>query len=167
MKPALRVFEGNIATLRDDVVVNAANDQLWMGAGVAGALKRAAGDGIEREAMAKGPIAIGSAIYTSGWSLPCRWVVHAAVMGQDLETSSTIIGQATGASLAVAERLGATSIAFPAFGTGVGGFDLDECARIMVNVVAEHDGSIARAVFAAFDARAAKAFISAIREVRR
>jgi O-acetyl-ADP-ribose deacetylase (regulator of RNase III) len=128
----LEVVEGDIAALAVDAIANAANDRLWMGAGVAGAIKRAGGDEIEREAIAKGPIPVGDAVPTGAGRLPMRWVIHAAVMGQDLVTSADAIRRATRRTLEVAEELGAESLALPAFGTGVGGFPLDECARIMV-----------------------------------
>src|SRR5437764_9372930 len=126
------VVDGDIAALAVDAIANAANDHLWMGAGVAGAIKRAGGAEIEREAVAKGPVAVGEAVATYAGRLPARWVIHAAVMGQDLVTSEDAIRRATRGALRVADELGAESLALPAFGTGVGGFPLDECARIMV-----------------------------------
>ena len=120
----LEVVEGDIAALDVDAVANAANDRLWMGAGVAGALKRAGGEEIEREAVAKGPIALGDAVATGAGRLPARWVIHAAVMGQDLRTSAEAIESATHRALEVADEIGAESLALPAFGTGVGGFPL-------------------------------------------
>src|ERR687888_1308109 len=131
----LEVVDGDIASLEVDAIANAANDHLWMGAGVAGAIKRAGGDEIEREAVAKGPIAVGDAVATGAGRLPARWVIHAAVMGQDLVTSADAIRRATRRTLQVADELGAASAALPAFGTGVGGFGLEECARLMVCAV--------------------------------
>src|SRR6185312_5498916 len=113
----LEVRDGDIAAVEADAVANAANDQLWMGAGVAGALKRAGGDEIEHEAMAQGPIALGTAVATGAGRLPARWVIHAAVMGQDLRTSADAIETATRRALEVADELGAESLALPAFGT--------------------------------------------------
>ena len=159
MKPELEVVEGDIAALAVDAVANAANDRLWMGAGVAGALKRAGGDEIEREAVAKGPIAVGDAVATGAGRLPARWVIHAAVMGQDLVTSAEAIRSATCRTLQVADELGAESVALPALGTGVGGFPLDECARIMVAEAAAYDGrSVRRVVFAVYGKAAREAF---------
>ena len=129
----LEVVEGDIAALAVDAIANAANDHLWMGAGVAGAIKRAGGEEIEREAVAKGPIAIGDAVATGAGRLAARWVIHAAVMGQDLRTSADAIARATRRTLEVADELEAESLALPAFGTGVGGFPLDECAQLMVD----------------------------------
>src|SRR5919197_5940657 len=114
----LRVVQQDIATLDVDAAVNAANDQLWMGAGVAGALKRVGGEEIEREAMAKGPIAVGDAVVTGAGRLRARHVIHAAVMGQDLRTNADAIRRATRAALARAEEIGARTVAMPAFGTG-------------------------------------------------
>jgi len=159
----LEVVEGDIAALDVDGVANAANDHLWMGAGVAGALKRAGGDEIEREAVAKGPIPVGTAVATGAGRLPARWVIHGAVMGQDLRTSADLIERTTAACLRLADELGCESLGLPAFGTGVGGFPLEECARIMVGVTREHDpGTLRRVVFAVFGADAAAAFTAAL-----
>jgi len=128
----LEVREGDIAEVEADAIANAANDHLWMGAGVAGALKRAGGDEIEHEAMAQGPIELGTAVATTAGRLHARYVVHGAVMGQDLRTNAELVRRTTRSCLDVADELGCRSLALPAFGTGVGGFPLDECARIMV-----------------------------------
>jgi O-acetyl-ADP-ribose deacetylase (regulator of RNase III) len=161
----LEVVEGNIAALAVDAVANAANDHLWMGAGVAGALKRAGGDEIEREAIAKGPIAVGSAVATGAGKLTARWVIHGAVMGQDLRTNAELVDKTTRSVLDVADELGVESLALPAFGTGVGGFPLDECARVMVGAVRAHEPrSLQRVVFAVFDDDARRAFEAAVRE---
>ena len=159
----LDVVEGDIAALAVDAVANAANDRLWMGAGVAGALKRTGGDEIEREAVAKGPIALGDAVATGAGRLPARWVIHAAVMGQDLRTSAEAIESATRRTLEVADELGAESLALPAFGTGVGGFPLDECARLMVAAVHAHEPrTLRRVVFAVYGPEAEAAFRNAL-----
>jgi len=129
------IADGDIAAERTDAVVNAANTQLWMGAGVAGALKARGGVEIEREAMAKGPVQPGECVVTSGGRLAARYVIHAAVMAQDLRTSAAYIQTATANAVQAADAKGLTSIALPAFGTGVGGFPLDECARLMIGAV--------------------------------
>jgi O-acetyl-ADP-ribose deacetylase len=148
----LEVVDGDIAALRVDAVANAANNHLWMGAGVAGALKLAGGDEIEREAVATG----------SG-RLPATWVIHGAVMGQDLRTNAQLVEQTTLTVLRVADELGAESLALPAFGTGVGGFPLDECARLMVGAVRSHDArTLQRVVFAVFGEDARRAFEGAL-----
>jgi O-acetyl-ADP-ribose deacetylase (regulator of RNase III) len=163
MKPALEVVEGDIAALSVDAIANAANDRLWMGAGVAGAIKRAGGEEIEREAVAKGPIAVGDAVATGAGRLLARWVIHAAVMGQDLVTSADAIRGATRRTLEVADEIGAESVALPAFGTGVGGFPLDECARVMVAEARAFEGqSLRRVLFAVYGEEAAAAFRNAL-----
>lgn len=155
------MIEGDIASLEVDAVGNAANDALWMGAGVAGALKRAGGAEIEREAMAKGPIPVGTATATSAGRLPARFVIHGAVMGQDLRTNADLVRRTTRACLALADELGCRSVALPAFGTGVGGFPLAECARIMVDEArAFAPSSVDRVVFAVFGDDAYSAFSS-------
>jgi O-acetyl-ADP-ribose deacetylase len=159
----LEVVDGDIASLEIDAVANAANDHLWMGAGVAGALKRGGGDEIEREAMAKGPIPIGTAVATGAGRLPARYVIHGAVMGQDLRTNVALVRETTRACLAVADGLGCRSLALPAFGTGVGGLALDECAAAMVTEArAFAPVSLERVVFAVFGADAARAFEAAL-----
>ena len=138
---SLDILEGDLSAQAVDAVVNAANNALWMGAGVAGALKARGGPEIEREAMAQGPISPGEAVVTTGGSLPARYVIHAAVMGQDLKTDAALIARATASALDQAERLGIQSVAFPALGTGVGGFPLEECAKIMIEAVRTHAAS--------------------------
>jgi O-acetyl-ADP-ribose deacetylase len=160
----LEVVEGDITALAVDAIANAANNHLWMGAGVAGAIKRAGGDEIEREAVAKGPIAVGDAVATGAGRLRVRWVSHGAVMGQDLVTSAELIERTTRRCLEVADGLGCESLGLPAFGTGVGGFSLEECARLMVGVVRGHEPvSLRRVVFAVFGASARDVFAKALK----
>jgi O-acetyl-ADP-ribose deacetylase (regulator of RNase III) len=157
------VVAGDIAALDVDAVGNAANDHLWMGTGVAGALKRAGGDEIEREALAQGPIPVGTAVATSGGRLPARHVIHGAVMGQDLRTDAGLVARTTRACLELADELGCRSLALPAFGTGVGGLPLTECARVMVDVVRPYEPrSLERVVFAVFGDDAYSAFSSVL-----
>jgi len=134
----VRSIKGDICDRAVEAVVNAANDHLWMGGGVAGAIKRRGGPEIEREAMAQGPIAVGAAVVTTAGALRAKRVIHAAVMGQDLSTSAEYIREATVRALDLARELQLTSLAFPALGTGVGGFPLEQCARIMRDAVAAH-----------------------------
>jgi O-acetyl-ADP-ribose deacetylase (regulator of RNase III) len=159
----LEVLEGDITALEVDAIANAANNHLWMGAGVAGAIKRAGGEEIEREAVAKGPIEIGGAVATGAGRLSARWVIHGAVMGQDLQTNADLVRRTTESCLRVADELGAESLALPAFGTGVGGFSLEECARIMVETVRVFKpSSLRRVLFAVFGADAKSAFDEAL-----
>ncbi len=153
----LSVVDGDITALEVDAIANAANNALWMGAGVAGAIKRAGGEEIEREAVAKGPIEVGEAVATGAGRLPAKWVIHGAVMGQDLRTDAALVRRTTESCLRVADEVGARSLALPAFGTGVGGFPLDECARIMVEAVRGYDpSSLEQVVFAVFGEEAAR-----------
>ena len=142
----IKVSEGDITESDCDAIVNAANNHLWMGSGVAGAIKRKGGPEIETEAIAKGPIAVGDAVATKAGRLRARYVIHAAAMGQDLRTDAEKITAATRSSLRVAEELGVSSIAFPALGTGVGGFAVDECARLMIGEVLRHRGEHVKVV---------------------
>ena len=159
----LEVRDGDIAAAEVDAVANAANDHLWMGAGVAGAIKRAGGDEIEREAIAKAPIELGTAVATGAGRLPARWVIHGAVMGQDLRTDTELVARTTRSCLGVADGLGCRSLALPAFGTGVGGFPLAECARIMVaEAWSFQPRALELVIFAVFGRDAYEAFSSAV-----
>jgi O-acetyl-ADP-ribose deacetylase (regulator of RNase III) len=159
----LSVVDGDITALEVDAIANAANDALWMGAGVAGAIKRAGGEEIEREAVAKGPIEVGEAVATGAGRLSATWVIQGAVMGQDLRTDADLVRRTTESCLRVADELGARSLALPAFGTGVGGFPLDDCAKIMVSAARRFvPTSLERVVFAVFGDDAARAFRAAL-----
>ena len=107
----LEVVKGDITQTDTDAIVNAANNEFWMGAGVAGAIKAAGGQVIEDEAVNKGPVMPGEAIYTCAGKLRFMYIIHAAVMGQDLRTTDKYIRQATIASLNIAEKLKLKSIA--------------------------------------------------------
>jgi O-acetyl-ADP-ribose deacetylase (regulator of RNase III) len=159
----LEVREGDIAAVAADAIANAANDHLWMGAGVAGAIKRVGGVEVEHEAMGKGPIALGTAVATGAGRLPARWVIHGAVMGQDLRTTGELVARTTRSCLEVADGLGCGSLALPAFGTGVGGFPLAECAQIMVEEARSFEPrTLAHVIFAVFGRGAYEAFSSAV-----
>jgi O-acetyl-ADP-ribose deacetylase (regulator of RNase III) len=132
---SVAILEGDITARHVDAIVNAANNAFWMGGGVAGAIKRRGGVQIEVDAMAQGPVEPGESVLTRGGTLPARHVIHAAVMGQDLRTDARLIGLATASALRLAANHGVRSIAFPALGTGVGGFSIAECARVMLGVI--------------------------------
>ncbi|OGC96080.1 MAG: hypothetical protein A2W25_08585 [candidate division Zixibacteria bacterium RBG_16_53_22] len=146
--------KGDITESSAEAIVNAANNQLWMGSGVAGAIKRKGGEQIEREAVAKGPIPVGEAIVTGPGKLPQKYVIHATAMGQDLLTDKGKIRAATLNALRRAEELGIESIAFPALGTGVGGFPVNQAAQIMMGVARDFlrdSKSVTRIEFVLFD----------------
>ena len=159
----LEVVQADITELEVDAIANAANDQLWMGMGVAGAIKRAGGDEIEAEAMAKGPIAVGDAVATTAGRLPARHVIHGAVMGQDLRTTTDLVRRTTRRCLEVADELGARSLALPAFGTGAGGLPAEECAAVMVEQARKFSPeSLERVVFAVYGDESKRAFDDAV-----
>ncbi len=160
----IRLVEADITTLDVDAVVNAANTALWMGAGVAGAIKRVGGEEIEREAMAQGPIPVGEAVVTSAGRLKARFVIHAAAMGQDLSTDAEKIRAATANALRRAEERGLASLAFPALGTGVGGFSLQRCAEVMLGEARRHLEAGSRLEAVVFALRSADA-VAAFRDV--
>ena len=154
MPVIMEVVRGDITATNTDAIVNAANNHLWMGSGVAGAIKAQGGKVIEQEAMAKGPVIPGEAVYTGAGQLPFKCVIHGAVMGQDLRTTDKLIRQTTIACLNLADKLGLESVAFPAFGTGVGGFPMKACANLMVDAVrtwGDMAKSVRRVQFCLFD----------------
>ena len=160
-KKMIKVMQGDITESDADAVVNAANNHLWMGAGVAGAIKRKGGDIIEREAVSKGPIPVGEAVATTAGSLPNKYVIHAAAMGQDLATDEVKIAAATKNALLRAEELNLESIDFPALGTGVGGFPIEEAAIIMIDAAKDFlaaSKSVQQVGFVLFDSGSYKAF---------
>lgn len=165
MKIELR--QGDITNQPDiDAIVNAANTELWLGSGVAGAIARRGGPEIEREAIAQAPIKLGEAVATTAGNLPNKFVIHAAAMGyreedravpkrEGSQSSEAIIRDSTINSLTIADAFGCKSIAFPALATGVGGFPVDECARVMMMAVNEYahghsESNIERVVFVLF-----------------
>jgi len=161
----VEVLEVDITTLEVDAIANAANTRLMHGGGVAGAIARAAGPELQRESQERAPIGLGEAVETTGGELPARWVIHAATMELGGPTSADIIRRATASTLAKADELGARSLALVAFGTGVGGFPLDEAARIEAEEVRRHldgDSSLERVVFAVRGAEAREAFERAL-----
>jgi O-acetyl-ADP-ribose deacetylase (regulator of RNase III) len=129
---------GDITEMDTDAIVNAANNHLWMGGGVAGAIKRRGDQVIEDEAVEQGPISIGEAVITTGGNLRSRHVIHAAGMGTDLVTDETKIHNATLNALKRAEEAGLKSIAFPSIGTGVGGFPVAKAAEVMIGAVRDY-----------------------------
>jgi O-acetyl-ADP-ribose deacetylase (regulator of RNase III) len=159
---ALEVVQQDVTQLEADAIANAANTQLMHGGGVAGAIQRAAGQALADESRAKAPIALGEAVETTAGDMPSRWVIHAATMELGGPTSAEIIECATQSTLRVAEDLGCRSLALVAFGTGVGGFPLDEAAALMVGVVREHEGGLERIVFAVHGNDAERAFREAV-----
>jgi O-acetyl-ADP-ribose deacetylase len=158
----LEVMQADVTALDVDAIANAANTQLRHGGGVAGAISRAGGPEVQRESDERAPIALGDAVETTAGGMPARWVIHAATMELGGPTSADIIESATRSTLAKAEELGCRSLALVAFGTGVGGFPLDEAARLMVGAAREHQGGLERIVFAVQGDQAERAFREAL-----
>jgi O-acetyl-ADP-ribose deacetylase (regulator of RNase III) len=160
--PRLEVIAGDVTKLEVDAIANAANTQLMHGGGVAGAISRAGGPAVQRESDERAPIGLGEAVETTAGEMPARWVIHAATMELGGPTSAEIIEQATRSTLARAEQLGCRSLALVAFGTGVGGFPLDEAARLMAGVAGAHEGGLERIVFAVHGDEAERVFREAL-----
>jgi O-acetyl-ADP-ribose deacetylase (regulator of RNase III) len=162
---SVEVLDTDITQLAVDAIANAANTRLRHGGGVAGAIARAGGPKVDEESAAAAPIDLGEAVATSAGDMPSRWVIHAATMELGGSTSADIVRRCTAATLWKAEELGARSLALVAFGTGVGGFPVDEAAAIEVDEVRRHldSGSrLERIVFAVRGAEAASAFERAL-----
>jgi O-acetyl-ADP-ribose deacetylase (regulator of RNase III) len=134
---------GDITEYEVDAIVNAANSSLSMGAGVAAAIKRKGGTIIEEDAVRQGPVEVGDVVVTTAGNLPASYVIHAAVMGQDLRSSLEGVRRATLAALRRAEEMRLHSLAFPAFGTGVGRMAPREAADAMVTALRAHLGEVA------------------------
>ena len=165
MAAKVEVLETDITTLEVDAIANAANTELKHGGGVAGAIARAGGPGVQRESDRRAPIGLGAAVETTAGDMPARWVIHAATMELGGPTSADVIRRATAATLWKAEELNARSLALVAFGTGVGGFALDQAAEIEADEVRRHldSGSrLERIVFAVRGAEAREAFERAV-----
>jgi O-acetyl-ADP-ribose deacetylase (regulator of RNase III) len=163
----IEVLETDITTLDVDAIANAANTRLLHGGGVAGAIARAGGEAVDHESRERAPIGLGEAVETTAGDMPARWVIHAATMELGGPTSADIIRRATASTLRRADELGARSLALVAFGTGVGGFPVDEAARIEVEEARRHldQGSgLKRVVFAVRGADAREAFGRALSE---
>jgi O-acetyl-ADP-ribose deacetylase len=160
----IEVAQADITKLEVDAIANAANTELRHGGGVAGAISRAGGPVIQGESDRVAPIGLGEAVETTAGEMPCRWVIHAATMELGGPTSAEIIRRATASTLAKADELGARSLAIVAFGTGVGGFPLEEAARIEVEEVRRHlerGSGLERVVFAVRGEEAERAFRAA------
>ena len=161
------IERGDISLIEADAVVNAANTELAMGTGVAGALKKRGGVVIEEEAMRQGPIEVGAAVLTTAGNLAATHVIHAAAMGPDLKTDATKIGAATKSALQLAEKHRITSIAFPGLGTGVGGFPPANAADAIMTTVLDHlksgGSTLRRVIFVLYQDEAYKAFTDALK----
>ncbi len=153
---------GDITEVEADAIVNAANNQLQLGGGVAGAIRRKGGPSIQEECDRIGTIPLGEAAVTAAGWLKARYVIHAASMSLGHQTSAENLVASTRNSLLRADEHKLKSIAFPAIGTGVAGFPIDECARLMLAAVRQHlasgESSLEKVIFALYDQTAYDAF---------
>ncbi|MDD5255010.1 MAG: macro domain-containing protein [Candidatus Omnitrophica bacterium] len=158
----IKVVKADITELVVEALVNAANNKLVMGGGVAGAIRKKGGAGIEEEAVRQGPIRIGEAVHTSAGTLKARYIIHAATMGMDFKTDEAKVRAAARSSLDLAQELKISSIAFPALGCGTGGFPLLASAKIMAQEVLKYlrneEHTLKEIVFCVFDDEAYAAF---------
>jgi len=160
-KTKIILRQGDITEADVDAVVNAANTQLQLGAGVAGAIRRNGGPTIQHECDAIGPISLGETAMTGGGQLKARYVIHAASMQLGGLTTEGSLRDSTLNSLKRAEEKRLTSIAFPAIGTGIAGFPLTRCAHVMLEEVRTHlsgPTSLQQVLFVLFDAPALNVF---------
>ncbi len=165
MSARIELWNGDICDLEVDAIVNPANPSLWMSTGVGGALKRAGGDEIEFAAVRQGPVAVGDAVVTHGGHLAAPLVIHAVSLDRDRRTSADAIERAVRNAMARSREQRVTSLAIPALGTGVGGFPLDDAARVTVATVRDElrePGPIGLVVFALRGAAAYRAFETAV-----
>jgi O-acetyl-ADP-ribose deacetylase (regulator of RNase III) len=166
MKPLtdrILIQQGDLTEMDVDAIVNAANNDLILGAGVAGAIARKGGEAIQRECDEIGSIPVGYAAITSGGKLKARHVIHAASMSLGMRTTAKTLRTSTAHSLRLAAERNLKSIAFPAVGTGVSGFPMDECAQIMLAEALQHlkgETSLETIYFVLFDARSRDVFQS-------
>jgi O-acetyl-ADP-ribose deacetylase (regulator of RNase III) len=164
---------GDIIRQQVDAIVNAANTDLQLGAGVAGAIRRAGGPSIQKECDRIGPIALGEAAITGGGNLPAAWVIHAAGMQLGRNVSRESCAAATRASLDRAVEKGIRSVAFPAIGTGFGGLGMADCARVMLGEVRAHpamgsgveSGPLERVIFVLYDESSRHLFEKACHDI--
>ena len=168
LREKIVLLQGDLTEMDVDAIVNAANNDLQLGGGVAGAIRRKGGDSIQRECDAIGSIPIGGAAITKGGQLRAGFVIHAASMQLGGETTARALRSSTAHSLRIAAERELRSIAFPAVGTGIAGFPISECAGIMLREVVEHlkkPTSLEKVVFVLFDALALSEFEKALGEM--
>jgi O-acetyl-ADP-ribose deacetylase (regulator of RNase III) len=153
--------QGDLTEAAVDAIVNAANNDLILGGGVAGAIRTKGGPSIQAECDRIGPVPLGEAAITGGGRLPAKHVIHAASMRLGGRATEQSLRQATRNSFLRASENGLRTIAFPAIGTGIAGFPLDLCAAVMLAEVRDHlcgATSVERVEFVLFDKDALKAF---------
>jgi O-acetyl-ADP-ribose deacetylase len=168
LREHIEICRGDITEFDVDAIVNAANNDLQLGGGLAGAIHRKGGPRIQNECDKIGTVPVGDAAMTSGGNLKARHVIHAASMQLGGVTTARSLLSSTAHALRIAAQNGLHSIAFPAIGTGIGGFPISECADIMLREAAKHferPTSIEKVYFVLFDKAALAEFERAFAEI--
>lgn len=160
----IKVRRGDLTVLFVDAIVNPANTGGSMGGGVAGAIKKAGGEVIEKQAIAAAPTALGTAVVTEAGALPNLFVIHAPTVDEPAGSSSPeMIEAAVSAALAEAEKTELQTIAIPGMGTGVGGVPFEDAARAVVSAICSHETKgISDIILIDRDERMAEAFVKAL-----
>ncbi len=140
MKTQLRMVKGDITQADADAIVNSANNDLVLGGGVSGAIRRVAGTAVQDECAKIGTIPLGTAVVTGGGQLKAQWIIHAAVNPLGLWSDPKSVRNATRAALRKAEEKQVKRLAFPAIGTGAGALPVERCADILIDEVLRHCG---------------------------
>jgi O-acetyl-ADP-ribose deacetylase len=157
----IAIQQGDLTEMDVDAIVNAANNDLQLGGGVAGAIRRKGGANIQRECDAIGTIPVGYAAITGGGQLKARHVIHAASMELGGRTTAANLRHSVEHSLRIAAERELKTIAFPAVGTGIAGFPMADCASIMLEEAVRHlksTTSIEKIYFVLFDEAATEVF---------
>lgn len=169
LKGKIEIVVGDITEMEVDAIVNAANTDLRLGSGVAGAIRKKGGPSIQAECDKAGPVKLGEAAITAGGLLKARYVIHAAGMHLGGSVSGDSLKTCIESSLKKATKLGIHNLAFPAIGTGVGNFPLEDCAEIMLGCASEflqnEKTSIEKIYFVLFDEAGCRAFNSALEKM--
>jgi O-acetyl-ADP-ribose deacetylase (regulator of RNase III) len=169
LRDRIEICQGDITEREVDAIVNAANNDLQLGGGLAGAIRRKGGGRIQAECDQIGTIPVGGAAITSGGNLKTRHVIHAASMPLGGSTTAQSLRSSTAHALRIAAQTGLRTIALPAIGSGIGGFPIDRCAEIMLQETAKHfeqPTSIEKVQFVLFDQDALAAFERAFAQVQ-
>ena len=154
MKTQMRMFRGDITVIDADAIVNSANNDLVLGGGVSGAIRRVAGPAVQDECAAIGTVPLGTAVVTTGGNLKAPWIIHAAVNPLGLWADAKSVRNATRAALKKAEEKGVRKLAFPAIGTGAGALPVERCADILIDEVLQHcsgETKLEEVVFVLYD----------------
>ena len=169
MTKRIEIYKGNIVDFEGDAIVNAANNELILGSGVAGAIRQAGGPLIQEECNRHGPVEIGQAAITGAGNLKTKFVIHAASMGLGAYTTAKSLESSTMASLALAEKNGVETVALPAIGTGVAAFPVVRCAQIMLQVAGDflnNSAQVKEIHFILFDDDSLEAFTKTYAEIK-